>query len=115
MSSEKNEHTPGPWKFGHLGTEAFWIGPDYNQTPVAHVDHDMEYARDNSRANARLIAAAPELLEALEGLLVFAEDAETKALVGDEGCLWPCEEARAAIAKARGDAMLAARSENNDA
>lgn len=107
MSSEKNEHTPGPWKFGHLGTEAFWIGPDYNQTPVAHVDHDMEYARDNSRANARLIAAAPELLEALENL--------ANAASATPGFASPMflKDARAAIAKARGSAMLAARSENN--
>lgn len=67
MVSE-NKHTPGPWSYGHLGTEALWIGPDHNQTPVAHVYHDMEYARDNSRANARLIAAAPEMLEALPDL-----------------------------------------------
>lgn len=69
----ENEWTVGPWQFGHLGTEVFWIGPSYDQTPVAHVDHDMEYARDNSRANARLIAAAPDLYEALADLAdVFA-------------------------------------------
>ncbi len=54
-------HTPGPWQYGHVGTEAFWIGPSWEALPVAHVDHDMEYARDNSRENARLIAAAPDL------------------------------------------------------
>ena len=54
--------TPGPWQFGHSGNNSFWIGPDYNQTPVAHVDHDTKFARDNSRDNARLIAAAPCLL-----------------------------------------------------
>jgi hypothetical protein len=54
--------------------------------------------------NTRLMDAAPDLLAALEGLLAFAEAAETKILVGDEGCLWPVEEARAAIAKAKGGA-----------
>jgi hypothetical protein len=73
--------TKGPWKYGHLGTEVLWIGPDYNQTPVAHVDHDMEYARDNSRANAALIVAAVnalpaliELMKALEALLAQPND-----------------------------------------
>ena len=53
-----------------------------------------------TEANAQLLAAAPELLEALQGLLSFAEEVEQKMLVGDEGCLWPVEAARAAIAKA---------------
>ena len=48
------------------------------------------------------ISAAPDMAEALRALLVFAEDAETKALVGDEGCLWPVEFARAALLKATG-------------
>ena len=43
-----------------------------------------------------------ELLAALKGLIAFAEDAETKLLVGDEGCIWPVEEARYAIATAEG-------------
>ena len=117
MSSEKNEHTPGPWDYDPTGDDkricvgiGLVDGP--NGYDVAEVYSD-DCDPDEALANARLIAAAPDLLEALEGLLVFAEDAETKALVGDEGCLWPCEEARTAIAKARGSAMLAARSENN--
>lgn len=100
--------TPGPWQHGHFGTEALWIGPDYNQTPVAHVDHDMEYARDNSRANARLIAAAPCLLAALEALLPELDiEIETRQFGGNAED-WTdlehlTENARAAIARARGE------------
>ena len=61
--------TPGPWKTGHDGDERLWIGPDYDELAVAHVDWDCLAARANSRANAKLISAAPDLLDALEALL----------------------------------------------
>lgn len=47
----------------------------------------------NSIENARLIAAAPELLSALEDLLKHVE----------ANCVTDCSEAKAAIAKARGE------------
>lgn len=71
----EGRHRPGPWSYGHLGTDALGIGPDHNQTPVAHVDHDTEYARDNSRANARLIGAAPEMLKVLQGFVAKIDPA----------------------------------------
>lgn len=71
------KHTPAPWHYGHVGTDALWIGPGYNQTPVAHVDHDMEYARDNSRANAafivRAVNAHDDLVEALRAARQYLE------------------------------------------
>ncbi len=48
-----------------------------------------------------LIASAPDLLEACERCIELLETVEAKALVGDEGCIWPVEIMRAAIAKAR--------------
>lgn len=106
-------HTKGPWwpeqdSAGQWGVSTYRDGAKPQFQPYGATicysigDHTERRTRDNREANAHLIAAAPDLLEALEGLLVFAEAAETKALVGDEGCLWPVEEARAAIAKARG-------------
>lgn len=95
--------TPGPWQFGHLGTEVLWIGPGYNQTPVAHVDHDMEYARDNSRANARLIAAAPDLFAACERIRDEKAPAYHDCIDnGEPECAW-CAVFNA-LAKARGAA-----------
>ena len=53
-------HTPGPWRRGHMGDcENAWIGPDYDQPLVAKVDRND---REEWEANARLIAAAPDLL-----------------------------------------------------
>lgn len=100
----ETKHTPGPWHAkrhevihsdsGFTVAEIFdgirWIPAldDWQQT----IDVDV------SHANARLIAAAPELLEALEGALLCLvencsghEEEEVKA------------KAEAAIRKARGE------------
>jgi len=59
------EHTPGPWtaKGSTIQiTENFLMSPQWNEN-VDRDEIDQEF-----RANARLIAAAPALLEALENL-----------------------------------------------
>lgn len=78
-----SNHSPGPWKsaqdFTHPGWPQcpFLAVHDSEEHLVATVLLDtgevcgvMEYSReDSAKANARLIAAAPELLEALEDIL----------------------------------------------
>lgn len=59
----ENEWTPGPWSVADNG---FWVvrGMLSDEKLIAKVAFgDVGYARE--RANARLIAAAPELFEAL--------------------------------------------------
>jgi hypothetical protein len=64
----KTQHTPGPWKTG----DANWriiVGPhtrfkNGRLSGVAAIDESDNLSEDIS--NARLIAAAPELLAALE-------------------------------------------------
>lgn len=98
-------HTPGPW-FAHDfsgvsgGNEV--VASDYcvscttpDHITVAFMGNGLRCAREEWEANARLIAAAPDLLEALEDLLHQARLSES------EGG-WDFEQARAAIAKARG-------------
>jgi hypothetical protein len=77
-------HTPRPWEYGIRRDKSIWLslgdpksGPHYQGDLVA------------SEADARLIAAAPDLLEALKGLV--AND-----------CTFWRDAARAAIAKAEG-------------
>jgi hypothetical protein len=94
--------TPGPWHHVNIGRD--WYVAEADRTVVAAIHPEVGSHAEAHFANARLIAAAPDLYEALAGLIGFAESAETKALVGDEGCLWPVEFARAALAKARGEA-----------
>jgi hypothetical protein len=58
--------------------------------------------REEAQANARLIAAAPELLEALEALMRnFVGDRSAANTSGEAGLA--ADAARAAIAKARGE------------
>ena len=73
------KHTPGPWQavVGN-GAGDFWN--IHRKTPTidggyfGRVDamHWTEEARATARADARLIAAAPDLLAALQGMLEWA-------------------------------------------
>ena len=90
-------HTPGPWtaKQGEIG-DAFW----YVDSPTAGIVH---VTLDNAAANARLIASAPELLEALERIVgasrrYFEDQDYGRGYTGPT----PLEQAKAAIAKATG-------------
>jgi hypothetical protein len=94
------QHTPGPWT-SYTGTNSIWADGKRAICIVTGARNHEDQERD---ANARLIAAAPDLLEALNGVLPYMEAAETEGLVGDEGCHWPVENVRAAIAKATGSA-----------
>jgi len=87
--SEELKHTPGPWS---IRQESVWsVGTDHEMTALVYGCTDTE-----EEANARLIAAAPDLLEALK---ILAKQAESH---GAEGVYW--DKARAAIAKAEGRA-----------
>jgi hypothetical protein len=99
------KHTPGPWIVdygdtkGHVKSIA--VNPDGYTPTVARYDTLVTSISDSEKAaNAALIAAAPELLEALEmveSLLIGI--AMTDYPVTDE-----LEKVTAAIAKAKGEA-----------
>ena len=93
-----SKHTPGPWRVvdswndymveSQNGEEIIWQdGP--HDTPTIN------------EANARLIAAAPDLLEALESMLQSFLITQS---LDDYPIDAPCNKARAAIAKAKGEA-----------
>ena len=103
------EHTPGPWMVPHFATDADcncqYVLSDnqHGMGAIATVHHDGETdGRHNepmeiAQANARLIAAAPELLTALiwaeAAIAPFSKDPQEKSGINM---------ARAAIAKATG-------------
>ena len=69
------EHTPGPWECGqnHVGTGTVAIrhhtGDTIAYTTCKRQEYGDPFNDAEALANARLIASAPELLEALERLV----------------------------------------------
>lgn len=108
-------HTPGPWELRERAHEATpyskrrvyrmeIIAPQYlygKRTHSRDIAQILDYCEwTDHPANARLIAAAPDLLEALERICTNSRDADC----GDH-CSNTCMycQARAAIRKARGE------------
>jgi hypothetical protein len=97
-----SEHTPGPWLPFISETGGFAI-EDSNRSRILCQRADWPHRAQESRANARLIAAAPELLAALKAYLVAKPQCECS---DHSGCPMASARvlARAAIAKAEGAA-----------
>jgi hypothetical protein len=98
-----SEHTPGPWEWDgdvweyDRENEAPWLMSAKTGMPV--IKGDIDCMRDD----ARLIAAAPELLEALEALVDDYMQWEMNPVSGNARNVHDLhDQARAAIAKARG-------------
>lgn len=112
-----SKHTPGPWKMRNRTGNHDWnnwrIAAEDGPGRVGGICRlDESLTGEESEANARLIAAAPELLEALRETLEFAIEANNRIQPPESkeemesgfGCnSWTVDvfkRARAAIAKA---------------
>ena len=104
------KHTLGPWWPVQSSTGSWYVTtyrdhesatakPNPFGASIAPCigDHTEKRTRGNEEANARLIAAAPELLEALESMVAWANSNGT-------GGGYPGSQVAAAIAKAKGAA-----------
>ena len=96
-------HTKGPWRIEGSVIRASDSGRGLMRIPIGIVD-DAPWpglpTPEERKANANLIASAPDLLEALEFIINSLSDYD------DEGVLDHVEPiiiARAAIAKAKGE------------
>jgi hypothetical protein len=102
-SSPDVTHTPAPWKASdewiddlNRETISIWGEDAHGLMTIAELRHTLVNPSANEQiANARLIAAAPELLEALKKCLQLLENSP---LANSE----TAEIARAAINKAKG-------------
>jgi hypothetical protein len=100
--SMSTKHTPAPWGiFEHRDHSGICVGPPYTESyfrdgevrDVCRIGNNS--VNDEMRANARLIAAAPELLAALKLAISTGHLPQTATGAG--------KAARAAIAKATGE------------
>lgn len=115
MTTKPATHTPGPWSveesdpYIYIETELFGDPPG----GIAPGTYTVALLRDGFpvsspdvvRANARLIAAAPELLEALERIAnhEYRSDRRARGMVDVDEIESLKRTARAAIAKAKGE------------
>ena len=97
------KYTPGPYKVQQWSDcyTIFTDHPDYSGRSIADTVGDMPH----DEINAQLLAAAPELLEALQNIVGTYNDSE-RWTQGDEPEPVEIQAARAAIAKATGDAQI---------
>ena len=106
-ATPSSAHTPGPWKVrvSHNGALRGYSIEHEDETLRSIVarnwEHELCEEHGNSLPNARLIAAAPELLEALEAVL---PDLEHYVATHGPGPDKRLAAAREAIAKATGGA-----------
>jgi hypothetical protein len=106
--SEKKSFTPGPWSYYYEGSGDYVVLAEsikgqykYDELGTAWSQHAHFFGigeeADRNESNAKLISAAPDLLEALEEIISEAEGMLTDKYFGN------LAKARAAIAKAKGD------------
>lgn len=106
MGEAMTAHTPGPWKFDNTsGCRPIKAGKHgtHKQAQYRHIAHtDGLFDDEEDKANANLIAAAPELLAALLAV---------KACGGASGeyCIDCSYQIDDAIAKAKGERLLGAK------
>lgn len=98
-------HTPGPWVLedNDLQRKVF-VASRHLGYPTYIVSFGQRSNWDAvDEANARLIAAAPELLEALNALLDYSPDLDTPSEIEAEKWVALKEHARSIVAKVKGE------------
>ena len=96
-----SKHTPGPWHWFETLDGRCRVKPMNGKYIVAECSA-MEPQCEEQVANARLMAAAPDLLGALRSIVNLWDH---HASAHGDGIIYPLHEAaRAAIAKAEGSA-----------
>lgn len=95
--SEERAHTPGPWSLWHNEKGAFVIGAAPEGTILCQ-RNDWDHRAAESTANARLIAAAPDLLDFARNVAGL----DDRLLLNVDVLKQWRDDARAAIAKVEG-------------
>jgi hypothetical protein len=69
----KSKYTPGPWSADECRSGFAVYAYKSGDVVVRTEDEEGRYGAIDNEANARLIAAAPELLEALQEIIIAAD------------------------------------------
>ena len=100
--SAARKHTPGPWHTYGLPAQARIIGPKGEAVASCRAKYRDRESADTRDANAMLIAAAPDMLDALRGIIESLENRYPDT--GAAARIWRAiVGARAAIARATGE------------
>ncbi len=105
------KHTPGPWS-AFVVEDTMTVSVDIGPHPSGYRPNVVDWTGfdtcglpfDQQVANARLIAAAPDLLAALKQFRTKVYNAALGSGMDDEWATVACSVADAAIAKAEGGA-----------
>jgi hypothetical protein len=91
-------HTPGPWRTLDVFTDIEIVT---DRATANETESLVQFkGQRNAKANARLMAAAPDLLDALEDLVARDRSEAAESGFTDDEMTW-LEDARRAIAKAK--------------
>lgn len=77
------QHTPGPWELSEGDTSLWAKSPLGARVRISNIIKHAPINGINHAANARLIAAAPDLLAALEDLLENLDETGLGTMPGD--------------------------------
>ncbi len=100
------QHTPGPWRLSV--NKPYWVTNPYSivvrkygvhQVAIANIPKRETISIHEAKANAVLIAAAPDLLQCVEELLAVVHDRER-----NDATVAAVHAAEGLIARVRGDA-----------
>lgn len=98
-----SKYTPGPWTWGDNYCGLYGSGPDNEVLTYERYEGMWVAFGDKQKANANLISAAPELLEALEYFMLLADKSGCGEYVQIQLTPEFFKPARKAIAKAKGE------------
>lgn len=81
-----SKHTPGPWMINYNGThghiKSVWPDHAHGRTPTlamfGNQHRAMSISEDEAIANATLMAAAPDLLEACKAFIALFRDSDMR-------------------------------------
>lgn len=91
-------HTPGPWTLN----DARSTRVDLIDTQQGHAVGEIVWVDVRNPADARLIAAAPDMLETLREIVEWLDGAESFPIIRAVSCVQALHAARAAIVRATG-------------